>query len=69
MTRYLTLLALLLLAGCGIEVAGTAATGAATKAKEAEVAKKTVEQYRQNLDAAQQAQLQGVADEEKAAGK
>lgn len=69
MSRYLTILAVLLLAGCGVEVAGTAATVAAGKAKEAEEAKKTMEQYRQNLDTAQKAQLQGIDEAEKAAGK
>lgn len=70
MPKYLTtLLALFLLAGCGVEVAGTAATVAAGKAKEAEEAKKTMEQYQQNLDAAQQAQLKGIDEAEKAAGK
>jgi len=70
MSKYLTtMLALLLLAGCGVEVAGTAATGAAAKAKEAEEAKKTMEKYQQDLNAAQQAQLKGVDEAEKAAAE
>lgn len=40
------------LAGCGAEVAGTAATVGALKAKEAEQAQKQLEQVRQRLDSA-----------------
>lgn len=69
MSRFLTIFAVFLLAGCGVEVAGTAATVAAGKAKEAEEAKKTMEQYQQNLDTAQKAQLQGIDAAEKEAGK
>ena len=38
------------LAGCGVETASTAATGAAIKAKEAEAAGKTQDQMRQKID-------------------
>ena len=38
------------LAGCGVETASTAATGAAIKAKEVEAAKKTQDQTRQKID-------------------
>ncbi len=65
MSRCLIIFALALLAGCGVEVAGTAATGAVAKAKEAEEAKKTMEQYQQKLDTAQQAQQQGIDRAEK----
>lgn len=40
------------LAGCGAEVAGTAATVGALKAKEAEQTQKQLEQVRQRLDSA-----------------
>lgn len=69
MSKYLTMLLLLLLAGCGVEVAGTAATVAVAKAKEAEEGKKTMEQFKQNLDAAQLAQQQANEAAEKEAGK
>jgi NifU-like protein involved in Fe-S cluster formation len=39
-----------MLAGCGVETATTAATGAAIKAKEVEAAKKTQDQTRQRID-------------------
>jgi hypothetical protein len=38
------------LAGCGVETASTAATGAVIKAKEAEAAKKSQEQMRLKID-------------------
>ncbi|MEK7816340.1 MAG: hypothetical protein AAB294_05920 [Pseudomonadota bacterium] len=40
------------LAGCGAEVAGTAATVGALKAREAEQAQKQMEEVRQRLDSA-----------------
>ena len=67
--KFLIMLAVLQLAGCGVEVAGTAATVAAAKAKEAEEAKKTMDQFKQNLDAARQAQQQATEAAEKEAGK
>ena len=51
--RRLGMLVLVLgLAGCGAEVAGTAATVGALKAKEAQEARKQQELVRQRLDAA-----------------
>ena len=54
------------LAGCGVETASTAATGAAIKAKEVEAAAKTQDQMRQKIDqtmeqAQQRAQQAGDA--------
>lgn len=48
----LVALAVVTLAGCGVETATTAATGAAIKAKEVEAAKKTQDQTRQKIDQA-----------------
>ena len=54
------------LAGCGVETASTAATGAAIKAREAEAAMKTQDRMRQKIDqtmeqAQQRAQQAGDA--------
>lgn len=59
----------LLLAGCGVDVATTAATGAAVKAQEAKEAQKTLDQARHNLDAAVQAGQQKMEEADKAAGQ
>ena len=52
MRRLFILTLLLVLAGCGAEVVGTAAVVGAAKVKEAEQAQKQQEQVRQRLDAA-----------------
>ena len=52
MRRLFILTLLLVLAGCGAEVAGTAAVVGVAKVKEAEQAQKQQEQVRQRLDAA-----------------
>ena len=52
MRRLFILALLLVLAGCGVEVAGTAAVVGAAKVKEVEQAQKQQEQVRQRLDAA-----------------
>ena len=59
------LMALLVLAGCGIESASTAATAAALKKQEVEQGRKTLEQFQQKLDQANQAAQQRA---EQAAG-
>ena len=46
--------AIAMLAGCGIETAGTAATGAQIKAKELEEAKKTQDRAKQKIEQATQ---------------
>jgi NifU-like protein involved in Fe-S cluster formation len=66
MTRLIIAIAVAVLAGCGVETATTAATGAAIKAKEVEAAKKTQDQMRQKIDqtmeqAQQRAQQAGDA--------
>lgn len=50
MRRLITVCAVAMLGGCGVETATTAATGAAIKAKEVEAAKKTQDQTRQKID-------------------
>lgn len=51
MRQLIAVLAVGALAGCGVETATTAATGAAIK-KEAEQGKKTLEQVQQKIDRA-----------------
>ncbi|MDP2828582.1 MAG: hypothetical protein Q8O37_08240 [Sulfuricellaceae bacterium] len=46
----------LFMTACGVDVATTAATQAQLKAKEVEEAKKTMDQFQQKLDTANQAQ-------------
>jgi len=54
------------LAGCGVETATTAATGAAIKKQELDQGKKTLEQAQQKIGAAVEAQQQRQpADAEK----
>lgn len=55
------------LAGCGAEMLGSAATGAASKAEEIKQGQKTQEQVKQRLDAANLAAQQHLQDAEKAA--
>ena len=66
MKTVILLLAILVLAACGIETAGTAATAAALKKQEIEQGKKTLEQFQQKLDQANQATQQRT---EQAAGE
>jgi outer membrane biogenesis lipoprotein LolB len=47
-----TLLALALLCGCGVETAGTAASGAAIKKQELEQGQKTLQQAQQRIEEA-----------------
>lgn len=61
----LTMFLLTLMSACGIEVASTAATQAQLKAKEAEEAKKTMDQLKQKIDEASQAQLRASETMEK----
>ena len=57
----------LLVAGCGAEILGSAATGAASKAEEVKQAQKTKEQVQQRLDAANQEAQQRLQEADKAA--
>ena len=54
MKKFLACIALTALAGCGAEVAQTAATGAALKQQELEQAKRTQEMAQKKIDAATQ---------------
>lgn len=66
MTRSIPLIALLLLAGCGAEVAGTAAVGAQTQIDQARQAQETKDQVLQQLDAAAQLEKQKLEQAEAA---
>jgi len=57
----------LILVGCGAEMLGSAATGAATKAEEIKQGQKTQEQVKQRLDEANLAAQQQLQNAEKAA--
>lgn len=60
MKTLLCLVMILPLAACGVETASTAATAAALKKQEIEQGQKTMGQFQQNLDQAnQQAQQRG----------
>jgi hypothetical protein len=50
------------LAGCGAETTGAAATGAAIKKQELEQGQRTLQQSRQKIEQAVQAQQRQVAD-------
>lgn len=50
MKKLIVVIAVAALAGCGVETATTAATGAAIKAKEMEKAKNTVQDVKQKLN-------------------
>jgi outer membrane biogenesis lipoprotein LolB len=52
MKTFLALIAMAALAGCGVDVATTAATGASIKKQELEQAKKTMQGAQQKIDAA-----------------
>ena len=67
MRIYTTLYLLLVLCGCGLDVASSAATGAATKAEEIKQAEKTTAQIQQRLDTANQAAERQRQEMEKAA--
>ena len=55
MKRSIAILACALLAACGVETAGTAATGAAIKKQEIEQGKRTQQDAQQKIDAATKA--------------
>ena len=57
----------LLVAGCGVEVLGSAATGAASRAEEVKQAQKTQEQVQQRLEAANQEAQRRLQEADKAA--
>lgn len=68
MRPILLLMALVALAGCGVETATTAATSAAIKKQEIEQGKKTMSQAQQKVEqAARQMQERAQRDSEAAA--
>lgn len=66
MNRSILLATLLLLAGCGAEVAGTAAVGAKTQVDAAQQARETQARVQDALDAAAQADKQRLEQAEAA---
>lgn len=67
MPRTLLLALTLALGGCGLDVAGSAATTAAASAQQARQAQQTEARVRQQLDTAAQVTQQHLDDAEKAA--
>lgn len=63
MHKLIAICVLAALAGCGVETATTAATGAAIKQKEIEEGKKTMEQAQQKVGQAME-QVQQRADKD-----
>lgn len=66
MTRSILFITLLLLAGCGVEVAGTAAVGAKTQIDQVRQAQETKQQVLDQLDAAAQLEKQKLEQAEAA---
>ena len=69
MRPILLVLAIAALAGCGVETATTAATGAAIKKQELEQAKKTQEQARQKIEQATEQAEQRARQSEDTGGR
>jgi hypothetical protein len=69
MQRFIMIALAVGLSGCGAEVIGAAATGAATKAEEIKQAKKTEEQVKQRLDQANQDAQKRLEAADKAANQ
>lgn len=66
MHKPVLILVIAALAGCGVETATTAATGAAIKKREVEEGKKTMEQAQQKIgQAMEQVRERAEKDEEK----
>ena len=63
MKTFLAAIALAALSGCGLETAGTAASGAAIKKQEIEQGKKTMGEARQKINESMQLQQQHAAEE------
>lgn len=68
MSPWMGIGVLVLLSGCGVETAGTAAVGASLKAQEAEQAKQMQQDVQRQLDASLQLQQQRLDEAAKAAG-
>jgi hypothetical protein len=69
MRKTIVITLALIVSGCGAEVIGSAATGAASKAEELKQAQKTKDQVVQRLDAANQAAQQNLQEADKAANQ
>ena len=69
MRLFIVALAVAALAGCGVETATTAATGAAIKKKELEEGKKTQERAQQKIDQAMDQMQQRAQQAGDAAGR
>lgn len=67
MHRLIGIVALLNLAGCGADVASSAATAAAVRGKEVEAAQKIKEQVSETLEAANQEAQKRLEEADKAA--
>ena len=67
MKHYLPIV--LLLSGCGAEVAGTAATVGAARQTEVRQAQQTQQQFQQRLDAANESARQNLEAADKAANQ
>jgi len=67
MTRLIALIAVAALAGCGLDVASSAATAAALKKQELEQGKKTMEQAQQKIGNAMEQLQQSQQNREDAA--
>ena len=66
MHKLIVVFSLLALAGCGVETATTAATGAAVKKREVEEGKKTMEQAQKKIgQAMEQVQQRAEKDADK----
>ena len=66
MKQLILVFAIAALAGCGVEIATTAATGAAIKKQEIEEGKKTMEQMQRNIgQAMEQTQQRAEKDGER----
>lgn len=63
MKSALAIFIILVLAACGIDTASTAATAAALKKQEIEQGQKTMQQFRQSLDQANQQAQQRTEQE------
>jgi hypothetical protein len=64
MTRFLAVPLALLIAGCGVETATTAATVAEMKRREMEAAKKNLDQVKQKIEQSTQQSLERAAQTE-----
>ncbi|MHB1232709.1 MAG: hypothetical protein ACYCZQ_09070 [Burkholderiales bacterium] len=69
MYRMMTLGLILLLGGCGADVVGAAATGAASKAQEIKQAQKTEDMVKQRLDQANKDEQKRLEEADKAANQ